>query len=622
MTLSSIQVTPANVTIPLQYSETYTATGLYSDSTTKDLSSQVSWSVAPAALGTISTAGVLTTTTVSGAGTVSATLNSVTGSTPVTVTTAILQSIEVTPPLATVPVGAAQQYAATGLYKDSGGVLSHYDVTTQPGGQWKSSNTAVATIDNAGVATGVANGTSTITFTLQSVVSPGVTLKVSSATLTGILIDETDPVDLFTSGVNTSTTLVAEADYSDQSVIAPAPVTWSLASGSPAGVVSVDATTGLVTALGVGTVMVNASYGGFTDSITVVVADVKLLSIAVSTTTPSVPLALTAQYTAVGSFNDNSTLDITDQVVWTVQDPIASVSNAAGSQGQVTPLKTGTTSVIATAPNNVSGSASLTITAANLVSIALTPSGTATLPLGFNEQFVAKATFTDNSVFDVTTQATWVSDNAAVASVSNAAGFQGLVSGLATGSANIKANLGSVTSPATLVTVDVATLVSITISPTSVSLGSNMRQQFTALGAFSDGTTGLDITKQVFWQATKQKHIVSISNAYSTKGLLRTSRNTKKTGTVSVKATLDGVTSNTATVTKTAFTTPVPMFDALGQPLPMADTTASADASSGSSGSGGVVAPLMLLGGVGVVWARRRRRGRRPSGPAASDRSE
>jgi len=588
---------------------------VYSDHSTKDLTNQVTWSVTPSALATISSAGVLATSTVTGSGSVGASLGAVSGSTPLTVTSAILQSIQLTPSTATVPVGATQAFAATGIYRDSGGVISSRDVTGQPGGVWHSSSTTVASIDSTGLAKALAAGSTSVTFTLHSVTSAAATMTVpSSVTLSSITIDQPDPVTLFASGANSTMQLTATATYSDGSTIDPASgLAWSIDPASATNVVSVNATTGLVTALGAGTAIVDVNDNGVTDTITVQVSAVTLKSIAVSSSTPSVPLSLSTQYTAAGTFSDGSTSDITAQVTWTVQDPsIAGVSNSPGTQGLVTPLATGSTNVIA-ALDGVSGSASLTVTPATLVSIALTPSGTATLPVGFDEQFIAHGTFTDGKVYDLTTQATWISDNTNVATISNAAGSQGLVDALASGTTNIRANIGSVTSPSTALTVDVASLVSITVTPSSATMKSNGYQQFLASGAFSDGSSGLDITRQVNWHVTRQKHIVTISNVPATKGLAHASRNTNKTGTVTVTASLNGVTSNGASVSKTSLTGPVPAFDAMGEMLPAAESTASPQAAtgaSGSGGSGGAVVPLVLLGGAGAVWARRRRRRR------------
>ena len=65
------------------------------------------------------------------------------------------------------------------------------------------------------------------------------------------------------------------------------------------------------------------------------------------------------------------------------------------------------------------------------------------LVIGSNEQFVATASYSDNSSADVSSQATWSSDNTTVATVDST----GLVTALAPGSANITAALSGLTSP-------------------------------------------------------------------------------------------------------------------------------------------------------------------------------
>lgn len=531
---------------------------MYSDSSTQDITLQVTWSVSPSSLATISSAGVLATATTAGSGSVGATLGSVSGSTPVTVVAASLQSIQISPSTATVPVGATQQFAATGIYQDAGGVLSSYDVTTQPGGLWQSSNTAVAGINGSGLATALAAGSSSITFALQGVTSAAAAMTVpSGVTLSSIYIDQTDPVTLDATGANSTVQLTATATYSDGSTVDPMTgLTWSVDPSSASGVISVDPVSGLVTAQGVGAAIVDVSYNGTVqDTIGVQVSAVTLSSIAVTTNNPSIPLGYSTQFSATGTFSDGSTSDITTQVTWTVQDPtIASISNdpgtatSPGTQGLATSLAQGSTTVVASL-NGVTGSASLTVTSATLSSITLTPAGAANLPLGYNLQFTAQATYSDGTQYDVTGQATWTSDNSAVAAISNAAGSQGLATALATGTANIRANVGSVASAPTALTVDTASLVSIAVTPTGATMTTSSFLQFHATGTFSDGSS-IDLTKQVSWSVTKIKHMVTISNATATKGLAHACHLANKNGTVTVKATKNGITSPGVTVNK------------------------------------------------------------------------
>ncbi len=91
-----------------------------------------------------------------------------------------LDSMFITPVSMSVPVGAAQQYTATGNYSDA----SSKNITTQV--TWTSSNPAAATINSAGYAVAVAPGTTSISAFQGGVASALVTLTVNSATLTAI----------------------------------------------------------------------------------------------------------------------------------------------------------------------------------------------------------------------------------------------------------------------------------------------------------------------------------------------------------------------------------------------------------------------------------------------------
>ncbi len=86
-----------------------------------------------------------------------------------------LASIAVTPANPTIQTSATQQFTATGTYSDS----STQNITTQV--TWASSNTAVATINSAGLATaGTGAGTTTISAT-SGAVSGNTTLTVQTA---------------------------------------------------------------------------------------------------------------------------------------------------------------------------------------------------------------------------------------------------------------------------------------------------------------------------------------------------------------------------------------------------------------------------------------------------------
>ena len=82
--LLSIAVTPANLVIYVNSTQQYTATGTYSNNTTKDLTTTVTWTTSPLGIASI-TSGGLATGVSQGLTTVTASLGAVTGSTQLTV---------------------------------------------------------------------------------------------------------------------------------------------------------------------------------------------------------------------------------------------------------------------------------------------------------------------------------------------------------------------------------------------------------------------------------------------------------------------------------------------------------------------------------------------------------
>src|SRR5262249_5348536 len=111
-----------------------------------------------------------------GTSTISATMGTVSGSTVLTVTAAVLQSIAVTPANPSIAKGSTQQFTATGTFSDA----STQNLTSQV--TWASATPTVATITTPSLATGVNAGTSTISATMGSV-SGSTVLTVTAAVL-------------------------------------------------------------------------------------------------------------------------------------------------------------------------------------------------------------------------------------------------------------------------------------------------------------------------------------------------------------------------------------------------------------------------------------------------------
>ena len=140
-----------------------------------------------------------------------------------------------------------------------------------------------------------------------------------------------------------------------------------------------------------------------------------------------------------------------------------------------------------------------------LASIALYP-GNPTITAGASVQFNAVGMFTDGSSADLTSRATWTSS---VASVATIGGSTGLATGVGAGSTVIAATVGSVSARTTLSST-VVSLVSIAVSPSSLSLDVNAFQQLRAIGTYSNSTTA-DITTSVIW-SSDQASIARVTN--------------------------------------------------------------------------------------------------------------
>lgn len=159
--LQSITVSPSDPSVIAGLTEQYSATGNFSDGSTQNLTGSATWTSSNATAATINAAGLATTLT-GGTTTIEAKFQSIAGSTLLTVTPPVLQSITISPLNPSVIAGATEQYSVTGNY--SNGTMQN--VTSSA--TWTSSNATVASVSAAGLATTLTEGTTTIEASLQS----------------------------------------------------------------------------------------------------------------------------------------------------------------------------------------------------------------------------------------------------------------------------------------------------------------------------------------------------------------------------------------------------------------------------------------------------------------------
>jgi Bacterial Ig-like domain (group 2) len=490
--LRSITVMPANATIATGTTEPFTATGNYSDGSTKSLTGSVGWQSQNTNAATITTGG-MATAKAAGSSTIMATSGSVTGSTLLTVTSATLVSIAVTPANPSIAKGTTKQFTATGTFSDN----STQNLTSTA--TWSSQTTGVATISAGGLAAGVAAGASTIQ-AVSGTVNGSTTLTVTSATLVSIAVTPANP----SIAKGTTKQFTATGTFSDNSTQnLTSTATWS---SQTTGVVTIAAG-GLATGVATGTSKIEAASGavdGMTE-LTVIATSPTLVSIAVTPTNPSIAKGKTQQFTATGTFSDNSTQNLTSTATWSSQTTNVATITAGGlATGAGTGMST-----IKAASGAISGTTTLTVTAPTLVSIAVKPANPS-IATGGTEQFSATGTFSDNSTQNLTSTATWSSQTTSVATI--AAG--GLATAVGTGMSKIQATSGGVSGSSTLtVTSGNASLQVLVVSPQNPVIADNgATQQFTATGHFSDGSTQ-NLTSSATWTSSNTGSVASVSAA-------------------------------------------------------------------------------------------------------------
>lgn len=420
-----------------------------------------------------------------------------------------LKEIEITPSAISVPLGRAQNFIAIAKYYDG----SSSDISNQV--NWEVvAGTGSATIGPTGVADtmGGAQGSVTVRANYQTL-SNVATLTVAPPALVGI---EVAPSTASTPKGLTQP-FTATGIYSDHSTLdLTATATWS----STQSIANVNAGQAATTA--VGSTEITASVSGVTSNVAALTVNpAALVSIAVAPSNASVAKGLTQTFTATGTYTDSSTSDLSATATWvSTQLSVATVSSGLASA-----QTTGSSTITASVGSIHSNGAALTVTAASLVSIAVTPT-TASVAKGLTQPFTATGTYTDASTSDVTATATWAATPSSVATVN-----AGLASTLTTGSTGITATVGSVGSNSATLTVTAATLVSLAVTPANTSLALGTPQQYTATGTYTDNSTQ-DLSASVTWSRTNGTGSASISGS----GMVTTAGGSQGTVTISASS--------------------------------------------------------------------------------------
>lgn len=291
----------------------------------------VAWSSDNEEVATVDQTGLVTAVG-KGTANITATAGGQSASCKVTVN-APLQGIQITGEQSTIKKGQTTQLSV---------VYNPEDTTDDTTVTWSSDNEDVATVDQTGLVTAVADGTANIKAkvgTLEATYA----ITVQEVKLNGISIKEATTI-------HRGGTETLEVTYDPENTTDDKTVTWE--SSDPT-VANVDGS-GTVTAVGIGSANITAKVGNYTD-VCAVTVDAPLESIDVQDT-----LELVKNQTAVIDY-ELVPSDTTDEalVTFTSSDPtVATVDE----NGKVTALKAGTTVITLKGANDVTAEVTVTVT--------------------------------------------------------------------------------------------------------------------------------------------------------------------------------------------------------------------------------------------------------------------
>jgi len=509
--VATVEVSPNPLTMSVSQSTQMTATA--KDANGVVLTGRpVTWASSNQVVATIDAQGKLTAVT-AGTTTVTATSEGKSGTAAITISTSAVGSVSVQPATPSVIAGTSTQLTA--VVRDIfGNVLSNRAVT------WSSSNTAIATVNQAGVVTGVAAGTTTITATSEGQ-SGNATVTVTQAPVSTVTV--TPPGVSVTAGKTSQ--LTATLKDANGNTLTGRTITWS----SSANNIATVSSSGLVTGVAVGTATITATSEGKSGTANAVILAPILAVGSVTVSPPTQTIIATATTTLSATVKDINGTTVTDRTVaWSSSNTnIANVS----SSGVVTGVAPGTATITATAEGK-SGTSTITVLPVPVGSVTLSPSAPNVI-IGTTQTLTA--TVQDQNGTTVTDRiVNWSSSANNIATVSQA----GVVTAVALGTATITATSEgkSGTSTVTVVPVPVGSVV---VSPSTNPLHVGQTVQLQTTVKDQNGTT---VTNRVVTWGSSDNTIATVNATGKVTAV--------GAGTATITATSEGK-SGTATVTVT-----------------------------------------------------------------------
>jgi hypothetical protein len=508
-TPETLVLTPASLSVPVGVSQQYNAYLTTSNKTVIDVTQLATWSVADNSIAAIDNTGWLTTSAV-GNTLVNASFvqngTTYSSSGALAVNNATLDSLVVTPKNGKFPVGKIGVYRADAYFSDG----NVFDVTREA--TWQIADESIASIVSTGIFAGdsvaLSPGKTKVTASLLSV-SDTTSVEVTNAELLSISLS---PLATSTP-VGVDVNYQAHAFYSDGSKRDITQIgAWSSREPSVAAISFIGAKSGQANAFAIGTTDIIISFDGLTKSTPLTVTNAIVTELQISPLDPSVPVGTEGRFIATAYFTDDTTHDVTNKTNWLVDDySVVAVVPLGNSGGYAQALSQGSALLTANYGGE-STSTTITVSAAVLESLSLTPSQ-ATIPMGTTQQYQLFGVYSDGNSHDLTSFASYQSSDATAASIdANALATAHLTS---TTGVTITATYLAKQTTASLKVSD-GNLEYITVEPAEQNVAIGHQYNLKAQAYYTGGVNN-DVTKLATWSVEKGD-VASVDNTATNAG--------------------------------------------------------------------------------------------------------
>lgn len=346
----ALELTPTSASLSVGNTVQATASYItYADgvkSATKDVTSSVTWSSSDSGIASVS--GGTITGVASGTATITATYNGYNDYTTVTVNNNVTYDLILSPASVSVVSGKTNKLTAILRTFTNGQQTNGSEISSKC--TWTCDNTAVATVNEIGLVTGVSPGSAVVTCKYENYTVTGNVTVTSEITYTL----ELSPSPLVLDRGQTATLIAKYSTYQDgvfqysQNVASSA--TWSSASTSIAGV-----SQGHVSGVGAGSTVITAKYNGITATVSVTVKGQPTLTLGWSS--QSMNKGQVMSNAAIYNPNDGTSAQVvTSAATWKTSN--AAVATVAS--GQITAQGSGSATITATY-NGLSASCVVTV---------------------------------------------------------------------------------------------------------------------------------------------------------------------------------------------------------------------------------------------------------------------